>query len=698
MKNPLHSLPRDDRDTLLTLAVALWVLLPQWNHLPLWCSALSGLLLAWRAWLTLTHGTPSHAPGLHTGAAASLPRSRWLLLIGVLACVAVVREYGTLLGRDPGVALLAVLLALKTLEMRAQRDAMVVFFLGFFMLLAQFFFSQSLLTAIHMLLGLLALLTLLVLAHMPSAMAQEASLRSALGVACKLAAWGTPLMLVLFVLFPRVAPLWRMPQDLVAGKSGLSNHMEVGRMAQLALDDSVAMFVRFDDPVPRPDQLYFRGPVLSVFDGQRWTSAASAADSANLVGPLDAALLLPQGPAVRYQIILNAPLADGGQTVLPVLDATTTVDMPNQHPHGNAELSWFIPTALQDSVRYRASSHVEFGHGAGLSNTSRLRNLQLPMGYNPRTQAWATDLRRQAQQRYPQAADSAQRTQWLVQTVLEHIRTGGYTYTLEPGTYGRDSADEFWFDRKLGFCEHFAAGFVIAMRGAGVPARVVTGYQGAQVNALDGAWVVRQSDAHAWAEVWRSDVGWQRVDPTAAIAPGRIGSYNRLQTATGAVVSQVVGTISPNLLVQWRALWDAVNNQWTQWVLNYGQNRQMRLLERLGFESPDWQQLGQVLGALLAAVAGVGIAWAWWDKRQHNPWLRLLHRAAQRLGYPTPHESVTPGQLQAWVGNSPLPVPAQEAWQAWLAQLQAWRYAAQERASLKTLRQKLRGLERPRVK
>lgn len=249
----LRALPRETRDTLFLLAVIGWVVLPQVGNLPWWCSVLAGAVLLWRGRLAVA-GQP-------------LPRSRWVLGLLIVAVVATLATHRTLLGRDAGVTLIVVLLALKTLELRARRDIFVVFFLGFFTMLTNFFFSQSLPTALAMLVALLGLLTALVNAHLPVG-------RPPLAQAARTAGWmallGAPVMAALFLLFPRLAPLWGIPSDAMSGRSGLSATMQVGNIAQLVLDESIAMRVRFEGAVPQQSDLYFRGPVLSVFDGREW--------------------------------------------------------------------------------------------------------------------------------------------------------------------------------------------------------------------------------------------------------------------------------------------------------------------------------------------------------------------------------------------------------------------------------------------
>ncbi len=528
MLERLHNLPRDARDTLFLLTVIAWIIAPQVPHLPVWCSAMAAIILFWRGIIAMRGQT--------------LPSRWWLMALLLLAIAATFYTYRTVLGRDAGVTFIVVLLALKTLELRARRDAFVVFFLGFFTLLSNFFFSQSLVTAAAMMLGLLGLLTALVNSHMPVG---RPPLLQAAKTASKMALLGAPIMAVLFVLFPRVAPLWGVPSDAMSGRSGLSASMQVGSIASLALDDSIAMRIRFEGTPPRQSDLYFRGPVLSTFDGREWRPLRSIFPT----HMQPAADLQVQGDPIRYQVTLEANnrpwllLLDAG-SVPPVLTGYTASMTP--------DLQWVAERPLADLVRYSAQSHTVFRHGPTRLVTGLQDYLDLPTNFNPRTLQLAADMRRDP--RYTRADAST-----LVGAVLDRLRTGGYTYTLESGVYGIHTADEFWFDRKEGFCEHIASSFVLLMRALDIPARVVTGYQGGEANSVDGFWTVRQSDAHAWAEVWIAGQGWVRVDPTSAVAPGRTGSLQRLQAPRNAI-AQALGAVSPQFAINLRALWDAANN------------------------------------------------------------------------------------------------------------------------------------------
>ena len=662
----LQKLPREGRDALFLLAVITWILLPLMSHLPLWCSAVALGVITWRAILAVS-GQP-------------LPSRWWLLAVLALTVLATALSFRSLLGRDPGVTMIAVLLSMKTLELRARRDAFVVFFLGFFTLLTNFFFSQSLLTAAAMLIALLGLLTALVNAHLPVG---KPPLWQAARIAGSMALLGAPIMLVLFVLFPRVAPLWGVPGDAMSGRSGLSASMQVGNIASLALDDGIAFRIRFEGTVPPASDLYFRGPVLSTLEGREWRTLRSA---------LPARLRLPAelevfGAGLKYQVTLEP----SNRPWLMLLDATPTRPaLPGFDASMTAQLQWIADRPITDLVRYSATSYTSFRHGPRGAVAGLQDELELPSGYNPRTLELAAQWKGEARNR------DADAQRWVA-LVLEQLRSGGYSYTLEPGVFGQHSADEFWFDRKQGFCEHIASSFVILMRALGVPARVVTGYQGGETNPVDGYFEVRQSDAHAWAEVWQAGRGWMRVDPTAAVAPGRVGALQRLQAPRGRVATALFGNVNPALALNLRALWNAVNNSWNQRVLNYTQSKQLELLRNLGFKSPDWTDLSYLLIGLVVLASLLGAAWTRWERSRQDPWLRLLGRAARHLreaGLPvTPHP--TPRQLARVLGaggaNAGLPVMQ---FQAWLLRLEELRYARASHASgaLATLRRELRTL------
>ncbi|QDL54517.1 transglutaminaseTgpA domain-containing protein [Rhodoferax aquaticus] len=660
----LKTLPRDARDTLFLLLVIAWTIAPQIDNLPLWCSGMTASLLVWRGVIAL-RGSP-------------MPSRWWLFAALALATAGTYFSFKTLLGRDAGVTFVIVLLALKTLEMRARRDAFVIFFLGFFALLSNFFYSQSLLTALSMLVALLGLLTALVNSHMPVG---KPPLTHAARTAAWMALLGAPIMIVLFMLFPRIAPLWGVPSDAMAGRSGLSGTMQVGTIASLALDSSVAMRIKFEGRPPRQSSLYFRGPVFSAFDGRNWSPARRAvSQAAGTSAPIETS-----GDPIRYEVTLEG----NNRPWVLVLDATPeSPSLKGYSLFQTQTMQWLADAPISDIVRYKATSFTNYTLAGNPANQSLGENLTLPSGFNPRTQQLADEMRRDPQYSRADAAT------W-VEAGMQRLRTQGYTYTLEPGVFGQHSADEFWFDKREGFCEHIASSFVVLMRALDVPARVVTGYQGGELNAVDGFWTVRQSDAHAWAEVWMGAKGWVRVDPTSAVAPGRTGSLQRLEIPQSAL-GQALSRVSPSFVVNLRAFWEATNNRWNQWVLNYSQAKQLNLLKNLGFESPSWEDLSYVLIALLVLASSGGALWTLWDRHRQDPWLRLLSRAHQRLtkaGLILPPQAA-PRQiaeiLQRMADQPPHTQRALStelhAVSAWLLKLERWRYSpSKDRATTATL-------------
>ena len=675
LRQKLGALPRDSRDTLFLLAVVGWILLPQVNALPVWASVLAYGVLLWRGWLAW-HARP-------------LPGRWWLLAALAVAVAGTLFTHKTILGRDAGLTLVTMLLALKTLELRARRDAFVVFFLGFFAMLGNFFFSQSLLTAGAMVIGLLGLLTALVNAHMPVG---KPPLSESARMAGKMVLLGAPIMAALFVLFPRMGPLWGAPNDTSTGRSGLSPTMQIGNIAKLALDDSIALRVRFDLPgggAPPSWQLYFRGPVLGSFDGREWRSLSAPPDGMQRVQP--PADLVVSGPGIRYEVTMEP---NQYPWVLAMDAAQEAPDLPGRRVRMAPDLQWFTNRPISELVRYQATSYADFRHGP-LQMTPQLRVFtELPAGYNPRTLQLAADMRRD-----PALAQADTAT--LVDAAMEKLRTGGFSYTLEPGVYGQHAADEFWFDRKEGFCEHIASSFVVLMRALDIPSRIVTGYQGGDLNSVDGFWTLRQSDAHAWAEVWQAGKGWVRVDPTAAVAPGRIGVAGRLQAPRGVVGNAFATMVSPTVLASIRAGWEALNNGWNQWVLNYAQTSQINLLKKIGFTAPSWEDLLRVLAGLVAGVALVAVVWARWERSRRDPWLQLLDQARQRLqaaglplGPAVPARSMAQ-QARQHFGDAAAPASH------WLLQLEMLRYApggensAHTSRALATLRREFHQLSWP---
>ncbi len=573
-RSTVRPLSRDKQDMLLLLGACVLVLLPHAAHLPGWVMPACILLLGWRGWITFS--------------GKRLPPRYLLLPVAGLAVGGVYLSYHTLMGREAGVAMLALLLALKLLEMRAKRDLFVALYLSFFLILAGFFYSQSIGTAVLTIIAVIAILTTQLSFQYAGAVPP---LRRRLRMSATIVGLALPLTLVMFLFFPRIqGPLWGMPSDAYAGHTGLSNTMSPGNIAHLAQSDEIAFRAWFSDPLPPQRALYWRGIVLDRYDGRTWSAAP------NEPGNRQALSVLLRGPAVHYQVTLEP----SGQHWLFALDVPQQLPaLPDNRVSVSPALELRAAQPINQRVRYDAVSRTGYVLQPGLATGALARWLELPPGYDPRARAFAVQMRGNAG-----SEDAA------IAALLHYFHDHDFRYTLDPPPLGHDAIDDFLFSTRAGFCEHYAGAFVFLMRAMHIPARVVTGYQGGEINPVDGFLTVRQSDAHAWAEVWLGRRGWVRIDPTAAVAPERV------ERNIGSLLPQpVLGgliTLEPSpggWLSGWHRLrqdWEAVGNAWNQWVLNYTPDRQKAFVKSLGFDHVDARTLSGlmlVLGSLaLAAV------------------------------------------------------------------------------------------------
>lgn len=590
-------LSRDKQDTLLLIASSLLVLLPHAAHLPLWVSLLCGATLAWRAVLTLL--------------GRRMPRNVVLVPVAAAAMAGVLNTYHTLLGRDAGVAMLVLLVAFKMLEMHARRDLFIVIFLCFFLVLTNFFYSQSIPTALLMLVSVVALLATQISFQLTGAVPP---LRVRLLMGARLLGFALPLAAAAFVLFPRIeGPLWGMPDDAHTAHSGLSDTMAPGQMSNLARSEDVAFRVRFDGPVPPQPQLYWRGPVLGSFDGRTWTRVRHRFVRAQSL-PLRVA-----GEALHYQVTLE-PSNTRWLFALEMPRALPELPGNGVALSGEFEIQSVVPIAAR--VRYDVASHVRYQLQADNAPLDA-QWLQLPDGVNPRARAAAHALA-------AAEPDPARR----VEAVLRSFARDGFVYTLQPPLLpGRDAIDDFLYGTRAGFCEHYAGAFVFLMRAAGIPARVVTGYQGGEINPLDGYLTIRQSDAHAWGEVWLAGRGWVRVDPTAAVSPERVqrNLAHALPAAPPFGLDGLGRLLQPDpdsLLGRIRYAIGAANNGWNQWVLNYTPQRQQHLVDRLRAGLNHWQAI-----LAIAVLVPLLLLAAKFARRQRlDPVDALYSALCQRLG------------------------------------------------------------------
>ncbi|MBI5331314.1 MAG: DUF3488 domain-containing transglutaminase family protein [Betaproteobacteria bacterium] len=584
----------------------LLALAPHVERLPVWLTL---------SWLACAAGAYARArwrrPGLppqragKLGAALRLLESRTLKLLLALAGVAgVLLQYGTVIGPSGGIALLVFLSGVKLLELEGPRDRLALLFVGCFLLTARFLDAQGLPTAAWMTLAALSLVAGMAAVQNPTAPWREHG-----ALAAKLMLLGLPVALLLFLLFPRISgPLWSLPHPNAA-RTGLSDIMAPGRISRLIQSDELVFRAEFAGAQPDSSALYWRGPVLWDFDGFAW----------RIDHPLPAVppVASVRGAPTHYSVTLEPHQRP---VLLGMPEHPPEVTPPIQSRLG-PDLHWQMREPAAHRLRYEADAWLDFSLDPELTPGRRARALALPDGGNPRARALARDWRQRL------GNDAA-----IVEAALTMIRTQGYAYTLTPPTLGADAVDEFLFATRRGFCEHYAGAFVFLMRAAGTPARVVTGYQGGELNPLGRYWIIRGRDAHAWAEVWLAGRGWVRTDPTAAVAPFRV--ERGIQAALPAGERVGGGVILDGAWMRPLALgWDLVNNHWNQWVLGYNQERQRQFLARLA----PWLTHGGGIfwglgaGAGLLALAALWRLWPRGAGGQSDPASRAYARFCARL-------------------------------------------------------------------
>ena len=581
----------------LTLTALIWLTLtltlaaaPHAGELPVWLAPAFIAIAGWRGLIAVYHWPPP---------------PRWALLaLALLATAGVVVTYRTLFGRDAGVALLTVMTACKLLETRGLRDGVVLVLLGYLLVMSNLLFSQD----IPMVAYLLAVVTLMLVSQM-LIHRQHAGLTALapLRLAGKMVLVAIPVMLVLFVLFPRIpGPLWGLPKDAYQGRTGLSGEMEPGTISQLIQSGDVAFRVRFAGAMPPPAQRYWRGPVLWNFDGRRWTLRDEVLSPAPIP-------FIQEGPALDYAVIMEP----NNQRWLLALDLPASLP-PRARMTPSFQLLRDQP--VNEAYRYEVRSYPQYRTGE-LAASERFMGLRLPPRSNPRARELAEEWR--ARDPQPEA---------LVNAALMMFREQSFYYTLSPPLLGFHSVDEFLFRTRQGFCEHYASAFVFLMRAAGVPARVMTGYLGGERNEMGEYLIVRQSDAHAWAEVWLEERGWVRIDPTAAVAPNRVqqGLYGALPDANEVPFLARRGG-NYQWLRQLALGWDALNIRWNEWVLAYGPDRQKEFLSGLGFGAVDWGEMTVAMVGILGGLALIFLLLRWRSRLPPDPVARAWQRFCTRL-------------------------------------------------------------------
>ena len=590
------------------MAASLFSILP---HLTRMSPALSILLLLLIAWRLHADFRPPHW---------SL---RTALVIGLVLLVFWLN--GGIWGRLPGSQLLCTMLVLKSMELQRRRDALLIVSLGFFVIATWFLFDQSMLTFFYLIAGTwLGLTTMIVIQR---EQLRRSDVPRLFRQGAMLAAPALPIAIVLFFLFPRLStPIWGIQGGELEGRTGLSDSMSPGDISSLFLDDSPAFRVRFDGPVPAMSERYWRGPVLWQFDGRRWSQI--------LYGGINAR----QKPAhkdadLRYEVELEPHRQKW----------IYALDYPAVYPEeARLTLDYLLRTKrpVTSLRRYVIASDIDFQDNSASSRTLSLQALQLPAEQAPQARALAAQWQRAAAQTHPQQTSAQHRA--IVNAAMQYFRNEPFYYRLEAVPTLQDPIDDFLFSSRTGYCEHYASAFTFLMRAAGVPARVVTGYQGGIDNG--DYYLIRQSDAHAWSEVWLAEDGWTRFDPTSAVAPQRVITGSRS-------VVDAPGWLHAEWLVDMRNRIDVLRYWWNRNVVSFDAQSQSRLLQPLGIQYASHTRL---LLIMLAATAMIGLALYFWLRRSElshsadplqQAWRRLLGRL-QRAGIEC-HLSSAPGEVLA---------------------------------------------------
>ena len=585
------------KSTLWMIATLLVAMLPQFFRMPLVVVVMALLPLGWRLLAETREWQPVPALLRHSATA--------------IALVTLYSSFGNLAGRRAAVSLLTVMLALKLIEAYRIRDARLVVSFSLFLCATQFLFTQGILMPFYGAATVIVALVALTQLQRNEAFATTgttppvaASIFSEMGFSFRLLGLAVPIGLAFFLLFPRwSSPLWGIPESTLDGKTGLSESMAPGSIQGLFMDDSPAFRAEFENQIPPQADLYWRGPVFWDFDGRTWSgsyfSKSLPAESMPLEERATWQYQVQMEPNERHWLFsLDYP------AVTPP-DSRITVDYQILRRKPVTQL-----------FQYSMSSKPDFVDSATLPQTLREAALDLPENFNPRTQ----DLVRQWQRQGFKGTR-------LVEHILEHFNREAFHYSLDAPLLGRDAIDEFMFDFRTGYCEHYASAFTAMMRMAGIPARVVTGYMGGWYNEIGDYLLIRQSDAHAWSEVWFPGSGWTRVDPTAAVSPMRVD-----QGSLGALSA-------PRHLLDYAWLrgirngTDIVQQRWNDWVIRFGADQQSRLLAPLGLDRTSPTMLVTVLFAFIALLSLVLVPLVFRVKgpRKRDPLKVAWHLFLKRL-------------------------------------------------------------------
>ena len=544
-----------------TLGALIISILPHVPYLPFW---ITGAFLGCASWRYAIEMRRRPLPSTWLRAGLAL-----VCFLGVLA------TYSSISGVGPGSALLAIMAALKLLETRRRRDQFVLLFLSMFLVMSSLLREQFIWSLPYLVGSIIVIMT----AWLRMAAGEAQTARQSFLNSGRLILYAAPIAIVMWVFFPRIStPFWAVPVDTSRATTGLSDSMSPGDISELSMSNEVAFRVSFDGPVPEPRDRYWRGLVLTQFNGRTWTGRAPS------ISPRARESIEMRGDPIEYEITLEPTR----QQWVIALDIPTRWSLPQTFMGPQQQLARSAP--IDQRISYELVSYSDYRIGNELSSMYRNWYSSLPEEGNPRTRLLAREMH---------TAAGSDRD--FVDAVLNKLNEEEFYYTLEPPPLGANSVDEFLFETRQGFCEHYASAFSVLMRSVGIPTRIVLGYHGGEINPLGGHLIVRQSDAHAWTEVWLDGLGWYRVDPTAAVAPERIDIGASDAAFDG--IGESWGFTAPSRFVHQVVLtWDALNAKWNEWVLGYGPDTQKSFMHWLGMETPNWRQMMLTLVGLVVGL------------------------------------------------------------------------------------------------
>lgn len=581
------------KDTVLWVIFSLaFVTFPHVERFPLWSIALITLLFLWRLY-GIEHKQ-------------WLPPKWLLLIISVAALSGIYIEYGTLFGKTAGTLSLSLLLAIKLHESHSRRDYMLLILLSFFIIVTNFLFSQSIFMVIFMALSSIILILSLLSINQGST---TLGIKYKLKISTTLFFQALPLMLIAFILFPRISgPFIELPDEKKSSLSGLGDKMTPGNISNLIRSNALAFRVKFDSIIPRQHDLYWRALVLWNFDGSTWEQGKPS--------PLPPVRLhSTSNELIHYTITLEPHQKNW----LYALDLPVIV--PNNI---NYSSNYTLQSQHQINrlFQYKLTSSLHYFNNKKISPWEKKAGLQIPEYTNPKT----IQKGRELAQKYTRPDD-------IISHVLKIFNQQNFYYTLHPPLLpGYNTVDRFLFETRRGFCEHFTSSFTLLMRAAGIPARVVIGFQGGTINPLNGVLTVRNTDAHAWSEVWMDQRGWVRIDPTAVIAPQRVEKNLNAALNTSEIRPFFMRYDNP-FIKDALLYWDVIDNQWDQWVIGYNEETQQQVLNHIFNEKINFSEIFFLMMAAFMLVLLILslIIMKPWKRKKLDPAVKIYHHFCRKL-------------------------------------------------------------------